>query len=105
MKVPPHLSTKKKKLNICSKLLHISLSFYYFLFFYIIIIIFLFFIFIYLLQFPSKFLVVAECKATSFTGVSGIMIRETAETFGIITQDDVFRGNSSTSPNFKLILP
>ena len=33
------------------------------------------------------------------------MIRETAETFGIITQDDVFRGNSSTSPNFKLILP
>ena len=33
------------------------------------------------------------------------MIRETAETFGIITQDGIFRGNSSTSPNFKLILP
>lgn len=36
---------------------------------------------------------VVECKVTSFTGVSGIMIRETAETFGIITQDDKFRGN------------
>ncbi|KAM1576039.1 hypothetical protein PS2_032271 [Malus domestica] len=34
---------------------------------------------------------VAECKVTSYTGVSGIMIRETAETFGIITQDDKFR--------------
>nr|XP_028956948.1 uncharacterized protein LOC103433315 isoform X5 [Malus domestica] len=34
---------------------------------------------------------VAECKVTSDTGVSGIMIRETAETFGIITQDDKFR--------------
>lgn len=36
---------------------------------------------------------VVECKVTSFTGVSGIMIRETTETFGIITQDDKFRGN------------
>lgn len=36
---------------------------------------------------------VAECKITAFTGVSGIMIRETAETLGIITQDDKFRGN------------
>lgn len=36
---------------------------------------------------------VVECKVTSFTGVSGIMIRETAETFGIVTQDDKFRGN------------
>lgn len=36
---------------------------------------------------------VVECKITSFTGVSGIVIRETAETFGIITQDDKFRGN------------
>ncbi|KAK9920848.1 hypothetical protein M0R45_029388 [Rubus argutus] len=34
---------------------------------------------------------VADCKVTSYTGVSGIMIRETAETFGIITQDDKFR--------------
>ncbi|KAK4581769.1 hypothetical protein RGQ29_025077 [Quercus rubra] len=39
----------------------------------------------------SAFILVAECKATSFTGVSGIMIRETAKTFGIITQDDVFQ--------------
>ncbi|KAL5740724.1 hypothetical protein ACOSQ2_029904 [Xanthoceras sorbifolium] len=34
---------------------------------------------------------VAECKITAFTGVSGIMIRETAETFGIITQDNKLR--------------
>lgn len=36
-------------------------------------------------------ILVVECKVTSFTGVTGIMIRETAETFGIITQDDKFR--------------
>ncbi|XP_012082294.1 ribonuclease P protein subunit p29 isoform X2 [Jatropha curcas] len=36
-------------------------------------------------------ILVADCKIVSFTGVSGIMIRETAETFGIITQDDKFR--------------
>ncbi|TXG59128.1 hypothetical protein EZV62_016957 [Acer yangbiense] len=37
-------------------------------------------------------ILVAECnKITAFTGVSGIMIRETAETFGIITQDNKFR--------------
>ncbi|XP_028956947.1 ribonuclease MRP protein subunit POP4-like isoform X3 [Malus domestica] len=44
---------------------------------------------------------VAECKVTSDTGVSGIMIRETAETFGIITQDDKFRDDlfSSRSMN------
>ncbi|KAH7537143.1 hypothetical protein FEM48_Zijuj03G0060700 [Ziziphus jujuba var. spinosa] len=34
---------------------------------------------------------VAECKITSLTGVSGIMIRETAETLGIITQDNKFK--------------
>ncbi|KAI3936486.1 hypothetical protein MKX01_028116 [Papaver californicum] len=34
---------------------------------------------------------VAYCKVNSYTGVSGIMIRETAETFGIITQDNKFR--------------
>ncbi|XP_050381396.1 ribonuclease MRP protein subunit POP4 isoform X2 [Argentina anserina] len=34
---------------------------------------------------------VVDCKVTSYTGVSGIMIRETAETFGIITEDDKFR--------------
>ncbi|XP_021289467.1 ribonuclease P protein subunit p29 [Herrania umbratica] len=39
----------------------------------------------------GAFILVAECKITSFTGVNGIMIRETAETFGLITQDDQFR--------------
>ncbi|XP_048324651.2 ribonuclease MRP protein subunit POP4, partial [Ziziphus jujuba] len=34
---------------------------------------------------------VSECKITSLTGVSGIMIRETAETLGIITQDNKFK--------------
>jgi ribonuclease P protein subunit POP4 len=34
---------------------------------------------------------VAECKITALTGVSGIMIRETAETFGIVTPDDKFK--------------
>ncbi|KAK9986620.1 hypothetical protein SO802_031571 [Lithocarpus litseifolius] len=42
----------------------------------------------------GAFILVAECKATSFTGVSGIMVLETAETFGIITQDDVFRAET-----------
>ncbi|GLT89700.1 hypothetical protein SLE2022_076760 [Rubroshorea leprosula] len=36
-------------------------------------------------------ILVAECKLTTMTGVSGIMIRETAETFGIITQGDKFQ--------------
>ncbi|WCJ34546.1 ribonuclease P family protein [Euphorbia peplus] len=36
-------------------------------------------------------ILVAECKVASFTGVSGIMVRETAETFGIIMQDNQFR--------------
>ncbi|KAI3995208.1 hypothetical protein MKX01_032010 [Papaver californicum] len=41
---------------------------------------------------PKKFHnSVADCKVNSYTGVSGIMIRETAETFGIITQDNKFR--------------
>ncbi|MBA0679443.1 hypothetical protein Goari_011209 [Gossypium aridum] len=35
-------------------------------------------------------ILVAECKVTSFTGVSGIMIRQTAETFGLISQDTKF---------------
>jgi len=34
---------------------------------------------------------VAECKAASYQGVSGIMIRDTAETFGIISEDNRFR--------------
>ncbi|KAJ7009811.1 hypothetical protein NC653_000505 [Populus alba x Populus x berolinensis] len=33
-------------------------------------------------------ILVADCKIKSFTGISGIMICETAETFGIITQDN-----------------
>uniref|UniRef100_A0A2P2IS85 Uncharacterized protein n=2 Tax=Rhizophora mucronata TaxID=61149 RepID=A0A2P2IS85_RHIMU len=36
-------------------------------------------------------ILVAGCKVTSMVGVSGIMIRETVETFGIITEDDVLR--------------
>lgn len=34
---------------------------------------------------------VVECKIPAFTGTSGVMIRETAETFGIVTKDDKFR--------------
>ncbi|CAL5351162.1 unnamed protein product [Camellia sinensis] len=37
-------------------------------------------------------ILVVQCKIAAFTGVSGIMIRETEETFGIITQDNKFRG-------------
>lgn len=36
-------------------------------------------------------LIVAECKAASYQGVSGIVVRETAETFGIISEDNHFR--------------
>ncbi|XP_071707616.1 ribonuclease MRP protein subunit POP4 [Rutidosis leptorrhynchoides] len=36
-------------------------------------------------------ILVADCKMAAFKGVSGIMIRETAETFGIITKDDKFK--------------
>ncbi|XP_026666320.2 uncharacterized protein LOC103722396 isoform X2 [Phoenix dactylifera] len=39
----------------------------------------------------GAFFLVVECKTTAFKGVHGIMIRETAETFGIITQDNKFR--------------
>ncbi|XP_024980588.1 uncharacterized protein LOC112517402 [Cynara cardunculus var. scolymus] len=35
-------------------------------------------------------ILVSHCKMAAFTGVSGIMIRETAETFGIITQANKF---------------
>lgn len=38
---------------------------------------------------------VVECKITHFIGICGIMIRETAEAFGIITEDNKFRGNPS----------
>ncbi|WZY91624.1 hypothetical protein YC2023_063953 [Brassica napus] len=44
---------------------------------------------------------VPECKIASFTGVQGIMIRETSQTFGIITRDDKLRGNLiSFSPHY-----
>ncbi|KAK9078641.1 hypothetical protein SSX86_002698 [Deinandra increscens subsp. villosa] len=36
-------------------------------------------------------ILVVECRMAAFKGVSGIMIRETAETFGIITKDDKFK--------------
>ncbi|CAA7050438.1 unnamed protein product [Microthlaspi erraticum] len=39
----------------------------------------------------GAYMFVAECKIASFTGVQGIMVRETSETFGIITRDDKFR--------------
>ncbi|KAL6650738.1 hypothetical protein ACP70R_009663 [Stipagrostis hirtigluma subsp. patula] len=35
-------------------------------------------------------LIVAECKAASYQGASGFMIRDTAETFGIISEDNRF---------------
>jgi hypothetical protein len=35
---------------------------------------------------------VAERKAASYKSVNGIMIRDTAETFGIISEDNRFRG-------------
>ncbi|KAJ8755323.1 hypothetical protein K2173_019121 [Erythroxylum novogranatense] len=35
-------------------------------------------------------ILVADCKIASFTGVNGIMVRETRETFGIITRKDKF---------------
>lgn len=40
------------------------------------------------------FVAVVECKMAVFKGVSGIMIRETAETFGIITEDNKFKGKT-----------
>nr|KAJ0215404.1 hypothetical protein LSAT_V11C300150100 [Lactuca sativa] len=39
----------------------------------------------------GAFILVAQCKMDGFTGVSGIMIRETAETFGIITKDNKYK--------------
>uniref|UniRef100_A0A0D9XJ63 Uncharacterized protein n=1 Tax=Leersia perrieri TaxID=77586 RepID=A0A0D9XJ63_9ORYZ len=35
--------------------------------------------------------IVAECKSSSCQGVCGIMIQETAETFGLISEDNRFR--------------
>ncbi|CAA6667262.1 unnamed protein product [Spirodela intermedia] len=39
----------------------------------------------------GAFMQVVECKVSSYVGVRGIMIRETRETFGIITPDDKFK--------------
>ena len=36
----------------------------------------------------GAFILVVECKIIHFTGTCGIMIRETAEAFGIITEDN-----------------
>ncbi|KAL3642549.1 hypothetical protein CASFOL_013364 [Castilleja foliolosa] len=36
-------------------------------------------------------ILVVECKTVSYVGTRGIMVRETKETFGIITQDNKFR--------------
>ncbi|KAE8817612.1 hypothetical protein D1007_04714 [Hordeum vulgare] len=41
-------------------------------------------------------IIVAQCKAASYQGVSGIMIRDAAETFGIISEDDRFRVMNSS---------
>ncbi|XP_054819554.1 ribonuclease MRP protein subunit POP4-like isoform X2 [Prosopis cineraria] len=41
-------------------------------------------------------ILVVECKVISFTGVCGIVIRETAETFGVITEDNKFQGGPPT---------
>ncbi|KAF9688816.1 hypothetical protein SADUNF_Sadunf01G0027400 [Salix dunnii] len=48
-------------------------------------------------------ILVADCKIKSFTGISGIMIRETAETFGIITQDNKLKGELFIAPHLNLV--
>ncbi|KAG8376520.1 hypothetical protein BUALT_Bualt09G0071900 [Buddleja alternifolia] len=35
--------------------------------------------------------VVVQCKTAAYVGIHGIMVRETKETFGIITHDNKFR--------------
>ncbi|XP_038686380.1 uncharacterized protein LOC119985954 isoform X1 [Tripterygium wilfordii] len=39
----------------------------------------------------GAYILVAESKITAFTGVSGIIVRETAQAFAIITQENKFR--------------
>ncbi|KAL3609288.1 hypothetical protein D5086_000308 [Populus alba] len=48
-------------------------------------------------------ILVADCKIKSFTGISGIMICETAETFGIITQDNKLKGDLFITPHLNLV--
>ncbi|XP_050227573.1 ribonuclease MRP protein subunit POP4 [Mercurialis annua] len=43
---------------------------------------------------------IVDSKIASFTGVSGIMIRETAETFGLVTQEDKFHAVPKRSSIF-----
>ncbi|KAK9094538.1 hypothetical protein Scep_026007 [Stephania cephalantha] len=42
-------------------------------------------------DFHGAILLVADSKIISLVGVSGIMVRETAETFGLVTPDNKFR--------------
>ncbi|KAL0409883.1 UNVERIFIED_CONTAM: hypothetical protein Slati_3578000 [Sesamum latifolium] len=39
-------------------------------------------------------ILVVQCKVADYVGIHGIMVRETKETFGIITQDNKFRGDA-----------
>ncbi|KAL0309754.1 UNVERIFIED_CONTAM: hypothetical protein Sradi_5917700 [Sesamum radiatum] len=39
-------------------------------------------------------ILVVQCKVPAYVGIHGIMVRETKETFGIITQDNKFRGSA-----------
>lgn len=38
--------------------------------------------------------VVVQCKIIGYVGIHGIMVRETKETFGIITQENKFQGDA-----------
>ena len=38
--------------------------------------------------------VVVQCKTAAYVGLHGIMVRETKETFGIVTEDNRFKGNN-----------
>ncbi|KAG2409642.1 uncharacterized protein HKW66_Vig0003070 [Vigna angularis] len=53
----------------------------------------------------GAFILVVKCKITYFTRIHGIMIRETAEAFGIITEDDKFRGNRDWRCIIKVVIP
>lgn len=37
---------------------------------------------------------VVQSKIVAYVGIQGIMVRETKETFGIVTRDDKFRGTA-----------
>ncbi|KAG6430467.1 hypothetical protein SASPL_108535 [Salvia splendens] len=42
----------------------------------------------------GAFILVVQCKTAAYVGSHGIMVRETKETFGIVTQDSKFKGNN-----------